>query len=85
MLWVTSKYYGYVAAYSLLDCKLLAVVQVGSHPEWLTIPPDGKNLYVAVAGEDKVAVVNNQTMKLLRAIPVGVVPKRNTSGMLHTD
>jgi YVTN family beta-propeller protein len=85
MLWVTSKYYGYVAAYSLPDCKLLAVVRVGSHPEWLTIPPDGKNLYVAVAGEDKVAVVNNQTMKLLRAIPVGAVPKRNTSGMLHTD
>ena len=25
------------------------------HPEWLTIPPDGKNLYVAVAGEDEVA------------------------------
>jgi hypothetical protein len=39
---------------------------------------------VAVAGEDKVAVVDNRTMKLLRTIPVGAVPKRNTSGMLHT-
>jgi YVTN family beta-propeller protein len=85
MLWVTSKYYGYVAAYSLPDCKLLTVVRVGSHPEWLTIPPDGRNLYVAVAGEDKVVVVNNQTMKVVRTIPVGAVPKRNTSGVLHGD
>lgn len=85
MLWVTSKYYGYVAAYSLPDCQLLKVVHVGSHPEWLTIPPDGKNVYVAIAGEDAVVVVDNQTMKVLQKIPVGAVPKRNTSGMLRTD
>ena len=84
-LWVTSKYYGYVAAYSLPDCKLLKVVPVGSIPEWLTIPPDGKSLYVAIAGEDGVVVVDNQTMKVVKTIRVGAVPKRNTSGMLHTD
>jgi len=84
-LWVTSKYYGYVAAYSLPDCKLLKVVSVGSHPEWLTIPPDGKRLYVAIAGDDAVAVVDNQTMKVVKTIPVGAVPKRNASGMLRTD
>jgi YVTN family beta-propeller protein len=84
-LWVTSKYYGYVAAYSLPDCRLLNVVHVGSHPEWLTIPPDGKNLYVAIAGSDAVAVVDNRTMKLVTTIPVGAVPKRNTSGILHTE
>jgi len=85
VVWVTSKYYGYVAAYSLPDCKLLKVVQVGSHPEWLTIPPDGKNLYVAIAGADAVAVVDNQSMKLVATIPVGAVPKRNTSGLLRTE
>ncbi len=84
-LWATSKYYGYVAAYSLPDCRLLKVVRVGSHPEWLTIPPDGKNLYVALAGEDEVAVVDNRTMKVVKTIPVGAVPKRNTSGMLRTE
>jgi YVTN family beta-propeller protein len=84
-LWATSKYYGYVAAYSLPDCKLLKVVHVGSHPEWLTIPPDGRNLYVAIAGEDAVVVVDNRTMKVVKKIPVGAVPKRNTSGMLRTD
>ena len=84
-LWTTSKYYGYVAAYSLADYRLLKVVPVGSHPEWLTIPPDGKNLYVAIAGEDEVAVVDNRTMRVLKRIPVGAVPKRNTSGMLRTE
>jgi YVTN family beta-propeller protein len=84
-LWVTSKYYGYVAAYSWPDCRLLKVVRVGSHPEWLTIAPDGENLYVAIAGEDVVVVVNNQTMNVVQTIPVGAVPKRNTSGMLRTE
>jgi YVTN family beta-propeller protein len=84
-LWVTSKYYGYVAAYSLPECKLRKVVPVGSHPEWLTIPPDGRNLYVAIAGDDAVVVVDNQTMTVVKTIPVGAVPKRNTSGILRAD
>jgi YVTN family beta-propeller protein len=84
-LWVTSKYYGYVAAYSLPDCRLLKVVPVGSHPEWLTIPPDGKTLYVAIAGRDAVVAVDNKTMKVVKTIPVGAVPKRNTSGILRTE
>src|SRR5262249_9204977 len=61
MLWSTSKYYDYVAAYSLPDFKLLKVVPVGLHPEWLTIPPDGKRLYVAVAGKDATVGVCNNT------------------------
>ena len=83
MLWATSKYYDYVAAYSLPDYKLLKVVPVGLHPEWLTIPPDGKNLYVAVAGRDATVVVDNKTLKVVKTIPVGSVPKRNASGMLR--
>jgi len=85
VLWATSKWYGYVAAYSLPDFKLLKIVPVGSHPEWLTIPPDGKDLYVALAGHDAVAVVDNKTTKLVKTIPVGAVPKRNASGILRTN
>jgi YVTN family beta-propeller protein len=84
-LWATSKYYGYVAAYSLPDCKLLKVVPVGSHPEWLTIPPGGKTLYVAIAGNDATVAVDLSTMKVVKRIPVGAVPKRITSGMLKTE
>lgn len=84
-LWATSKWYGYVAAYSLPDFKLLKIVPVGSHPEWLTIPPDGRNLYVACAGDDATVVVDNKTLQVVAKIKVGAVPKRNASGMLHTD
>ncbi len=84
-LWTTSKYYDYVAAYSLPDLTLLKIVPVGLHPEWLTIPPDGKNLYVAVAGKDATVAVDIKTMKVVASIPVGFVPKRNTSGMLQTN
>ena len=83
-LWTTSKLYDYVAAYSLPDYKLVKIVHVGSHPEWLTIPPDGKNMYVGCAGTDTTDVVDNKTMKVVAKIPVGFVPKRNTSGMVET-
>ncbi len=85
MLWATSKLYEYIAAYSLPDLKLLKVVTVGHHPEWLTIPPDGKSVYVALAGEDAVVVVDNKTLQVVKSIPVGAVPKRNASGMLKTN
>jgi len=85
MLWSTSKYYDAVFAYSLPDCKLLKMVKVGSHPDWLTIPPDGKSLYVAVAGDDMTVVVDIATMKVVKKIPVGAVPKRITSGVLRIE
>lgn len=85
LLWATSKHYGAVAAYSLPDYKLLAFVKVGSHPDWLTIPPDGKNVYVAVAGDDTTVVVDNRTFAVVKTIPVGSVPKRITSGWLRRE
>jgi YVTN family beta-propeller protein len=82
-LWATSKYYDYVAAYSLPDYKLRGMVKVGLHPDWLAITPDGKSLYVAVAGDDVTVVVDNESMKAVKTIPVGSVPKRNVSGILQ--
>jgi YVTN family beta-propeller protein len=84
-LWSTSKYYDYVAAYSLPDYTLVKVVTVGAHPEWLTIPPDGKDMYVACAGADSTDVIDNKTMQVVARIPVGYVPKRNTSGLIETN
>ena len=85
VVWTTSKYYDYVAALSYPDFKLLKVVPVGSHPEWLTVPPDGKSLYVGCAGTDSTNVIDLKTRTVVRTIPVGYVPKRNTSGMLSVD
>jgi YVTN family beta-propeller protein len=82
LLWATSKWYHAVIAYSLPDYKPLKVVDVGQHPDWLTITPDGKSLYVAVAGDDVTVVVDNKTMKVVGTIPVGAVPKRVAAGVI---
>ena len=84
-LWTTSKYYDYAAAYSLPDYKLIKIVEVGSHPEWLTMPPVGKDIYVGCAGSDSTDVIDSETMKVVARIPVGAVPKRNTSGLIETN
>ena len=76
-------WYDYVAAYSLPGFKLLKTVDVGLHPEWLTIPPGSRNLYVAVAGKNATVVVDTRSMAVIATIPVGQVPKRNASGLLQ--
>lgn len=84
-LWTTSKWYDYAAAYSLPDYNFVKLVPVGSHPEWLTIPPDGKEMYVGCAGDDSTDVIDLQKMKVIAHIPVGAVPKRNASGLIQTN
>lgn len=84
-LWTTSKFYNYAAAYSLSDYTLIKIVPVDSHPEWLTIPPDGKDMYVGCAGADSTNVIDIKTMKVIARIPVGAVPKRNASGLIQTN
>ena len=47
MLIATSKWYGAMYTYSLPDFKYIGEVVVGSHPEWVTLTPDGKTAYMA--------------------------------------
>jgi YVTN family beta-propeller protein len=81
-LWATSKWYGYVFAYSMPDLKLLGSVPVGETPDWLTFTPDSKSVYVACAGSNFVTVVDVKSMKVVTRIPVGHVPKRNITALL---
>jgi YVTN family beta-propeller protein len=81
-LWATSKWYGYVFAYSMPDLKLLGGVAVGEDPDWLTFTPDSKSLYVACAGSNFVTVVDVNSRKAVTRIPVGFVPKRNITAVL---
>ncbi|MFN7916406.1 MAG: cytochrome D1 domain-containing protein [Vicinamibacterales bacterium] len=76
VLLATSKWYGAMYAYSIPDYKLLGTVVVGSHPEWVTLTPDGSKAYLGVAGEDQTVAVDLKTMKVIARIPVGNVPKR---------
>jgi len=82
VLWATSKWYGYVYAYSMPDLKLLGSVAVGDDPDWLTFTPDSKSVYVACAGSNFVTVVDIPTRKVVTRIPVGQVPKRNITAVL---
>jgi YVTN family beta-propeller protein len=81
-LWATSKYYGYVAAFSMPDLKPLGIVPVGHDPDWVTFTPDSKTIYVACAGSDFVVAVDVATRKVVARIPVGFVPKRNITAIL---
>ena len=81
-LWATSKWYGYVFAYSMPDLKLLGGVPIGDVPDWLTFTPDSKSVYISCAGSNHVAVVDIASRKLVTHIPVGQVPKRNVTAML---
>jgi len=65
--------------YSLPDLKLLGSAPLsGKGPEWLTITPDDKTVYVANAQSNNVSVIDIATMKEVAVIPVGFLPARNT-------
>ena len=81
-LGVLSKMNTRVYFYSLPELKLLGESKVGHHPDWLTFTPDGKRVYVANAGSNSVSVVDVASHKELLQIPVGQVPKRNTTAVL---
>ena len=55
----------------------------GKGAGWVTLTPDGKTAYVANPVTNDVSVVDVKTMKEVTRIPVGFVPKRNTTGMLQ--
>jgi YVTN family beta-propeller protein len=75
-LWVCSKVNSAVYAYSLPDVKLLGGVHVGDHPDWLTITPDSKRVYVGNAGSNSTSAIDATTRREIAQIPVGQVPKR---------
>jgi len=83
VLVVCSRLNSALYLYSLPDLKLLAGVDVGRSPDWVTISPDGKAAYVANAGSNNVSVVDIKSMKEVTKIPVGQVPKRNITAMLQ--
>jgi YVTN family beta-propeller protein len=71
-------------AYSLPDLKLIGGADLGGKgAAWVTLTPDGKTAYVANAVTNDVSVVDIKSLKEVARIPVGFVPKRNTTGMLQ--
>ena len=54
----------------------------GKGAAWVTLTPDGKTAYVANAVTNDVSVIDVKSLKEIARIPVGYVPKRNTTGWL---
>ncbi len=83
---VNSRLNNFLYSYSLPDLKLLGSAYLGATgakgAAWLTLTPDSKTAYVAMAVTNNVAVVDIKTMKEVICIPVGFVPKRNATAML---
>ncbi len=76
-LWSTSKPNNHIYAWSLPDLEYLGGVEVGHHPDWLTMTPDSRYIYSANAGSNDVSAVDTRTLTEVARIRVGQVPKRN--------
>jgi YVTN family beta-propeller protein len=93
-LWVGSTVANAVFEYSLPDLKLIGYCSLpnvyppnhaptGSVPEWITFTPDSRFLYVSNSGARSVSAIDAKTRKILAVIPVGEVPKRINTVVLH--
>jgi YVTN family beta-propeller protein len=81
---VCSRLNNALYSYSLPDLKVAGTTFLGGKgAAWVTLTPDGKKAYVANPVTDDVSVVDVPTMKEVALIPVGYVPKRNTTGVLQ--
>ena len=81
---VCSRLNNHLYSYSLPDLKPLGGAELsGKGAGWVTLTPDGKKAYVANPVTNDVSVVDIASMKEIARIPVGVVPKRNVTGVLQ--
>jgi YVTN family beta-propeller protein len=82
-LLVCSRLNNMLYAYSLPDLRVIGSADLGGKgAAWVTLTPDGERAYVAMAVTNDVSVVDVKSLKEIARIPVGFVPKRNTTGML---
>jgi len=80
---VNSRLNSAVYMYALPDLKLIGRTDIqGIDPNWVTLTPDGRTAYVAIAGSNFVSAIDIKAMKEVARIPVGEVPKRNTTAVL---
>jgi YVTN family beta-propeller protein len=80
---VCSRLNSALYSYSLPELKLLGTAELGGKgAAWVTLTPDGGRAYVANAVSNDVSAVDIKSMKEIARIPVGFVPKRNSTAML---
>jgi YVTN family beta-propeller protein len=93
-LWANSAEANAVFAYTLPDLKPIGHVAlpelklpgraaIGAVPNWITFTPDSRTLYVSNSTLNSVSAIDVASLKLVATIPVGQVPKRNGTLVLH--
>ena len=68
-----------VGIYSLPDLHLVATVPVGRDPNWVTLTPDGRRVFISNRGSDDVSVIDLASHKEVGRVKVGKYPQRMTS------
>ena len=93
-LWINSTLANAVFEYSLPDLRLIGHAKLpevqslghaksGAVPEWITFTPDSKRVYVSDSAAQCISVIDTSTLKEVAIIPVGEVPKRMNTLVLH--
>jgi YVTN family beta-propeller protein len=93
-LWINSTLANAVFEYSLPDLQLIGHAELpevhplgrtrsGAIPEWITFSPDSKRVYVSDSAAQCVSVIDAELLKEVAIIPVGEVPKRMNTLILH--
>jgi YVTN family beta-propeller protein len=93
-LWINSTLANAVFEYSLPDLRLIGHAKLpevhalghalsGAVPEWITFTPDSKRVYVSNSAVKSVSVIDAETLKEVAIVPVGEVPKRVNTLVLH--
>ncbi len=75
-LYVTSMAGKAIYAFSVPELKQLAKIDVGRYPNWITINPDGRLVWVSNQLDDTVSAIDTRTKKVVATLPVGHEPKR---------
>ncbi len=93
-LWVNSTLANSVFAYSLPDLKLIGHVALpevhpadhaptGAIPDWIAFTPDSKFVYIADSALRMVSVVDAGSLREVKRISVGEVPKRMSTLVVY--
>jgi len=93
-LWVNSTVANGVFKYSLPYLKLVGFCALplvypadrapaGAIPDWIAFAPDGGRVFISNSGARSISVIDAETLRPVAVIPVGEVPKRMNTLVLH--